>query len=71
MVRGVSPGVAMGALAVAALPLAAALRWLRPHVPAEMRVAVHAYLGVISAMVVCAAGTVAATKIVASIIKGG
>jgi len=58
VVRGVAPL----ALGVAALPLAgaalSALRWLRPHVPDAMRIPVHAYVTVISAMVACAAGTV-------------
>ena len=35
-----------------------ALRWLLPHVPARMRTPVLAYMVVISAMLVCAAGTV-------------
>jgi uncharacterized membrane protein YhhN len=57
-------GVSLAACALAALPalLAAALawRWLRPHLGADMRVPVAAYVGVISAMVVLAAGTEAA-----------
>lgn len=35
-----------------------ALRWLRPHLPPDMAVPVRAYIAVISAMLVCAAGTV-------------
>jgi uncharacterized membrane protein YhhN len=31
------------------------LRWLRPHVPADMKLAVSAYIAVISAMLLCAA----------------
>jgi uncharacterized membrane protein YhhN len=34
------------------------LRWLRPHLPPDMATPVHAYVVVISAMLVCAAGTV-------------
>jgi uncharacterized membrane protein YhhN len=34
------------------------LRWLRPHLPPGMATPVRAYVAVISAMVVCAAGTV-------------
>jgi uncharacterized membrane protein YhhN len=33
------------------------LRWLRPHVGADMRIPVHAYVVVISGMLVCAVGT--------------
>lgn len=41
---------------VAALLLARVLPWLRPHLPAEMKLPVHAYMAVISAMLVAAAG---------------
>ncbi len=56
----VAAGVAPGALA-AALPLAAGagyavLRWLMPHVPADFRAPVVAYVVVILAMCVAAAG---------------
>jgi uncharacterized membrane protein YhhN len=47
-------GVAGAAAAVAWL----VLRWLRPHLPRDMAAPVHAYVVVISAMLVCAAGTV-------------
>jgi uncharacterized membrane protein YhhN len=50
-------GAGAAALALAG-PVLLVLRWLRPHVPAELRAAVHAYVAVISAMVVCAAGAV-------------
>ena len=47
--------------AVAALPaLAVVIRWLGPHVPADMRGAVYAYMAVITAMVACAVGLVVA-----------
>ena len=48
---------AVAALAVLGASLLA-LRWLLPHVSARMRHPVLAYLVVISAMLVCAAGTV-------------
>ncbi|HJP35092.1 MAG TPA: lysoplasmalogenase [Gammaproteobacteria bacterium] len=35
------------------------LRWLRPHLPPEMRMPVYAYFVVITCMVICAAGAVA------------
>lgn len=59
-VRGLdAAGVALAALAVA--PAAAlALRWLWPHVEPPLRGPVLAYVAVISAMVLAAAGTVAA-----------
>lgn len=59
VVRGVaSAGVGVALLGV--VPAAAlALRWLAPHVPAGFRLPVGAYVAVISAMVACAAGTVA------------
>lgn len=47
-------GVALGVAAIFVL------RWLRPHVPADFRVAVVAYVTVISAMVVMAVAAVAA-----------
>lgn len=49
--------VAIALVAVLALGLAA-LRWLLPHVGPSMRKPVVAYVAVISAMLVCAAGTV-------------
>jgi uncharacterized membrane protein YhhN len=49
------------ASSLAALPLYPVGRWLRPHVPASFRVAVGAYVGVISGMLVCAAGASAAS----------
>jgi uncharacterized membrane protein YhhN len=57
-------GVDTGALAVATLAAVSVavvvLRWLGPHVPADMRVAVPAYVFVISVMVVFAAASFAA-----------
>ncbi len=42
--------------ALAAIVLVRILPWLRPHLPADMRAPVHAYMGIISAMLVAAAG---------------
>jgi uncharacterized membrane protein YhhN len=57
LVRGVRPTVAAAAV-LGILPLSLlAWRWLRPHVPQRLRGAVAAYVLVISAMVVLAAGT--------------
>ena len=44
------------AVAPVLLALFVAARWLRPHVPADMKVPVSAYMGIISAMGVAAAG---------------
>ena len=41
----------------ALLPVVAVLRWLRPHLPADMRIPVYAYITVISTMVVFAVAT--------------
>lgn len=55
-VRGVSIwGVGL-AIALAGLPLALVLRWLSPHVAAEMRGTVYAYMAVITIMVAAALG---------------
>jgi uncharacterized membrane protein YhhN len=51
--------VAVAAL-VAAAVAAALLRWLRPHLPRDLAAAVHVYVGVISLMLVTAAGTAVA-----------
>jgi uncharacterized membrane protein YhhN len=52
----------------AAVALVAAARWLRPHVPDDMRVPVRAYMGILSAMLVAAA---AASPADARIFAGG
>jgi uncharacterized membrane protein YhhN len=58
--RGLDPtGLAAAAL-LSAVAVVLALRWLRPHVPDSFRVPVHAYMAVISLMVVAAAGATAA-----------
>jgi len=51
--------VAVAAVAAAAVAVAL-LRWLRPHLPRDLTVAVHVYVAVISLMLVAAAGTAAA-----------
>ena len=58
--RAFAPGQALLAAVPAALAFAAAARWLRPHVPAEMRLSVRAYMAILSAMLVAAAGAAAA-----------
>lgn len=57
--RGLDPVAALVAVAPAALAFWWASRWLRPSVPPEMRTPVRAYMAVISAMVIAAAGTAA------------
>ena len=49
-----------GALALLILPAVIVSRWLRPHLPPEMRVPVHAYIAVITGMLALAVGTAAA-----------
>jgi len=60
----VSAGIAAAGAGLAVLVLAGpvylVVSWLRPFVPSELTAAVHAYVIVISAMVVSAAGAVAA-----------
>lgn len=51
-----SPGRAAICAGLASLALRGLLDWLRPHVPAEMKLPVYAYVAVISAMLVAAAG---------------
>jgi uncharacterized membrane protein YhhN len=45
----------------AGLVLLRVFRWLRPHLPADMVIPVYAYMGVISAMLVAAAGAAPAS----------
>lgn len=56
LARGLDPVRMALAAALAALALGVAARWLRPHVPGELRVPVYAYMGILSAMLVAAAG---------------
>ncbi|RPH55171.1 lysoplasmalogenase, partial [bacterium] len=60
VLRGQDPMAAAGALAVLSAPALAVAWWLRPRLPAEMRLPVFLYIGVISVMVALAVGTVAA-----------
>jgi uncharacterized membrane protein YhhN len=57
--RGLDTTAGTIAAALVAVPVIFTLRWLRPHVPLDMAIAVRAYVLVIASMVVCAAGTVA------------
>lgn len=52
--RGMDREVLVVAALVAGGVAVGVLRWLRPHVPGDMKVAVPAYVAVISVMVVCA-----------------
>jgi len=54
--RAFAPARAALAAVPVALAVVLAARWLRPHVPADMVVPVNAYMAIISAMVVAAAG---------------
>jgi uncharacterized membrane protein YhhN len=58
--RGLDPAWLAGALLPVGFAVVLALRWLGPHVEAPMRAPVRAYVAVISAMVLAAAGTVGA-----------
>ncbi len=56
-VRGLDTGAAAIAGAAVLISSGLAHRYLRPHLPGDMRVPVLAYLLVISSMVICAGGT--------------
>ncbi|MBL8605083.1 MAG: lysoplasmalogenase [Myxococcales bacterium] len=60
VIRGVAWPVALGGLCLLAVPLWGVGRWLLPKVPAEMKLPVMAYMGVITVMVALSAGTYAA-----------
>jgi len=60
VLRGLDGGAFAVIALVAGLAGVMALRWLGPHVPSEMRLAVPAYVLVISVMVVCAGASFAA-----------
>jgi uncharacterized membrane protein YhhN len=51
-----SAGLAAICAGITALALARAFRWLDPHLPADVRIPVRVYMGIISAMLVAAAG---------------
>ena len=68
--RGIDPmHAAMAAVGVVPAAAAAA-RWLRPHVPPDMKLPVNAYVVVISAMVVAAFGAYGASSANGSILIG-
>lgn len=52
--RGLDALLAGGMVVLLAGPVVGVIRWLRPHVPAELKGAVYAYVGVISVMLICA-----------------
>ena len=58
--RGLDPVWVVAAAVPAAVAVWAVLRWLMPHVESKMKGPVYAYVGVITAMVLFAAGTVGA-----------
>lgn len=60
LLRGQALGWTAVALAGLAVHAVIVSRWLRPHLPPEMRAPVHAYIVVITGMLALAAGTVAA-----------
>lgn len=60
VLRGQDTMASAGALAVLSAPALAVAWWLRPRLPAEMRLPVFLYIGVITVMVALAVGTVAA-----------
>jgi uncharacterized membrane protein YhhN len=55
--RGIEPGAALVAAVIVGALAALVLRWLAPHVGPDMKVAVRAYVLVISLMVIAAVGT--------------
>jgi uncharacterized membrane protein YhhN len=63
--RGCALWRALPAAAFAVLAFTAAARWLRPHVPAEMRLSVRAYMAILSAMLVAGAAASAADPAIA------
>jgi uncharacterized membrane protein YhhN len=58
--RGFAPQRALLAAVPAGFAFVAAARWLRPHVPDEMRLSVRAYMAILSAMLVAGAAASAA-----------
>ena len=60
VLRGQAPAWTLGALILLAIPALIVARWLRPHLPADMRVPVHVYIVVITCMLALAAGALAA-----------
>ncbi len=60
-VRGLDPVASGVATALALGPGLLALRWLEPYVPEELRTPIRAYMAIISAMLICAAGAAASS----------
>jgi uncharacterized membrane protein YhhN len=52
--RGLDPTWATVTIVVLVAPVVAVVRWLRPNVPAELKIAVYAYVAVISMMLISA-----------------
>jgi len=59
LLRGADLGWTAACALALAVPAVATWRWLRAHVPASLKLAVIAYVIVISAMLACAVGTAA------------
>jgi len=57
VLRGTDRLWALAAVAILILPALAVDRWLRPHVPADMKLPVRAYIVVITGMLALAVGT--------------
>ncbi len=57
--RGFDVLAAGAAVLLLIVPVYFVVRWLRPHVPRDMVVPVYAYVAVISAMLICAAASIA------------
>lgn len=60
VLRGADRLWTLAALALLVLPALLVDRWLRPHVPADMKIPVRAYIAVITGMLALAAGTLGA-----------
>ena len=60
VIRGQDAAWTAGALAVLTIPALIVARWLRPHLPPDMRLPVRVYIVVITGMLALAAGAVAA-----------
>ena len=57
---GLQPLAAALATVLSLVPIAVVLRWLRPTLPPNMVIPVYAYVAVITCMIICAIGAVAA-----------
>lgn len=56
LARGIVPFVTLVAGALLVVPVVRVMRWLAPHVPANMRLPIQAYVTVITTMLMTAAG---------------